>query len=145
MGDIREVTVVHEEDMSFRSWGPNGGEVVMGTADGVKKGLSPMELVLAALGGCTATDVVSILRKSRQAVTNYEIRVRGERADDHPRVYKWIEVVHVVTGENIAEDAVERAVRLSADKYCSVSKMLDVGVDVRHSWVIESGVAAGAG
>jgi putative redox protein len=139
VGDIREVTVAQIEDKSFRSWGPNGGEVVMGTVDGEKRGLSPMELVLSALGGCSGIDVVGILRKAQQKVTGYEIRVRGERAEDHPKVYTWIEVEHVITGEDLLESAVERAVRLSADKYCSVSQMLAKGVDVRHTWRIETG------
>jgi putative redox protein len=142
MGDIREVTVEHEEDMSFRAWSPAGGEVRMGSVDGERHGMSPMELTLAALGGCAGIDVVSILRKQRQQVSGYEIRVRGERKDEHPRGYKWIEVVHVVTGLNLSPAAVEQAVRLSADKYCSVSAMLAAGVDVRHTFVIETGTPA---
>ncbi len=139
MGDIREVRVEHEEDHVFRGFSSKGVEVVMGTLDGEPKGLSPMELVLAALGGCAGIDVVDILRKARQQVTGYEIRVRGERADEHPRVYTWIEVQHVLTGIDLQPEAVERAVRLSAEKYCSVSAMLAQGREVRHSWVIETG------
>lgn len=135
---MREVTVVHQGDGTFRGWTPTGGEVVMKGASGPEQYLSPMEILLASLAGCSAVDVVGILEKSRQAVTNYEVRVRGERADEHPRVYKTIEVVHVLTGENLSPEAVERAVRLSADKYCSVSAMLAAGAEVRHTFEIET-------
>jgi putative redox protein len=138
MGDTREVTVTHLEDASFVGRTPHGTEVTMGTANGERRGLSPMELVLAALGGCAGVDVVGILRKERQSVTGYEIRVRGERADEHPRVYRSIDVVHVLQGPNLSPAAVERAVRLSADKYCSVSAMLAAGSEVRHRFEIEA-------
>lgn len=85
---------------------------------------TPMELVLIALGGCTGADVVSILQKKRQKVTGYDIEVRAERRDEHPRVYTKIDVVHRVRGVGVDPKAVQHAVELSETKYCSVSAML---------------------
>ena len=86
-----------------------------------KKGFSPMELVIVGLAGCTGGDVISILRKKRQPVTAFEVRVHGDRADDFPRKYTNIEVTYIVTGRGIDPEAVRRAIELSETKYCSVS------------------------
>jgi putative redox protein len=85
---------------------------------------SPMELVLLALCGCTASDVVGILRKKREAFTGLEVRAKGERADGYPAVYTSIHLTYVVRGE-VSHKALEDAVRLSKEKYCSVSAMLE--------------------
>jgi len=85
------------------------------------RGPSPVKLALAALAGCTAIDVISILEKSRQAVTDLKVTVEGERAADHPRRFTHITVTYEVHGHNLSRSAVERAVRLSEDTYCSVS------------------------
>lgn len=92
---------------------------------GEDSGFRPIELVLVALAGCTAMDVISILQKKRQDVTDFEVRVvEAERAEDHPRVYTRIMLEYVVTGRGIDRTAVERAVELSEEKYCSVQGML---------------------
>jgi putative redox protein len=94
-------------------------------ADGAAlAGASPMELILVGLAGCTAADVIDILRKKRQPVTGLEVRVHGERQEEHPRVYRQIEIVFVVTGHGVDPEAVRRAIELSEGKYCSVSAML---------------------
>jgi putative redox protein len=85
---------------------------------------SPMELLLVALGSCTAVDVISILKKKREQVSAYRIEVRGERRTDHPRSYKRMEVHHVVTGRGISKKAVSQAIELSETKYCSVAATL---------------------
>lgn len=85
---------------------------------------NPMEAVLGAVGGCSAMDVISILRKKRQNVTGYEIEVTGERRDEHPRAYTRIEVLHRVRGHDISAQAVEEAIQLSDTKYCSVHATL---------------------
>ena len=82
---------------------------------------SPMELLLLALGSCTAVDVASILRKKRQDVTDYRVEVRGYRRDEHPRAYRRLEVHHIVTGRSISEQSVAQAIELSETKYCSVA------------------------
>jgi putative redox protein len=85
---------------------------------------SPVQVVLAAVGGCTGMDVMGILRKMRQKVTGYEIDLIAERAEEHPRVYTSIEVVHRIYGEDLNPASVERAIELSETKYCSVHAML---------------------
>ena len=96
--------------------------LVMDTAS-EKTAASPMELVLIALCGCTASDVVGILRKKREPFTHLEVRAEGERASGYPAVYTQIRLVYRVGGK-VSRKAVEDAVRLSKEKYCSVSAML---------------------
>jgi len=97
---------------------------------------TPMELVLIALGGCTGSDVVSILEKKRQRVTGYEIEVRAERRAEHPRIYTSIEVVHRLRGHNIDPKAVAHAIELSDTKYCSVSGMLSAAAKITTRYEI---------
>ena len=100
---------------------------------GRNMGVRPMELVLLGLGGCTSFDVIDILRKARQPVTDCETRLEAERSDDVPSVFTRIHVHFVVTGEGLSEKQVARAVKLSAEKYCSASLMLERGgVEITH-------------
>ena len=105
---------------------------------GQEHGARPMELLLAGLAGCTGIDVISMLRKMRQDVTSYQVRVRDRRADEHPKRFVEIVVEHVVRGPALDEAAVERAVRLSAEKYCPASAALAAGCPVRHTYLIEA-------
>src|ERR1700745_3483653 len=98
--------------------------VVMDTASTEKTASSPMELVLIALCGCTASDVVGILRKKREPFTGLEVRPSGERASGYPAVYTEINLVYRIAGK-VSRKAVEDAVKLSKEKYCSVSAMLE--------------------
>ncbi len=95
-----------------------------------ENGFRPMEILLVALAGCTGMDVISILRKKRQNVHSFEVRAHGERAETHPRIYTRIMVEYVVGGSNVEKAAVERAVELSRDKYCSVMAMLRSSVPI---------------
>lgn len=107
---------------------------------------SPMEMVLMAAGACSSVDVVSILKKSRQQVIGCEVQLKAERADSVPKVFTKLHLHFVVSGTDLSEKQVERAVQLSADKYCSVSIMLSGSVAVSHSFSItapESAPAAG--
>ena len=106
--------------------GSGHGLVVDGPAEhgGRNLGPSPMELVLLGTGGCTAFDVLDILKKSRQAVTDCWVELDAERAAEQPRVFTRITMRFVVTGRGLSRTAVERAVELSAEKYCSASIML---------------------
>jgi putative redox protein len=98
-----------------------------------------MELVLMAVGACTAVDVVSILEKKRQKVTNYRVEVRGERREEHPRAFTRLKIHHIVYGKNISEEAVKRSIELSDTKYCSVSASLRPGAEIITSYeIIES-------
>jgi putative redox protein len=96
----------------------------------------PMELLLAGAGGCTSFDVVSILKKGRQAVTDCAVRVTAERATEDPKVFTEINMHFVVAGRALKPEAVERAVKLSAEKYCSASIMLGKTAKMSHTWEI---------
>lgn len=98
----------------------------------------PKEALLAALAGCTAMDVASILRKKRQSATRYEVGVSGESADEHPRVFTSITVEHRIAGE-VEPEALRRSVELSATRYCPVSRMLSAAVRIEHWYRLEGG------
>ena len=101
-----------------------GSGATLVTDGDAKEGISPMELVLAALVGCTGADVIEILRKKRQDVSRMEVHVFGDRRETHPRVYTEIKLNFIVTGRGVDPEAVRRAIQLSEVKYCSVSAML---------------------
>jgi len=103
---------------------------------GENSGPTPMELLLMSLAGCTGMDVISILRKQRQQVTGYEIRVHGIRADQDPKVYVDIQVEHVVTGHQVEPRALQRAIELSETKYCSVSGTISGTAKITTSYRI---------
>jgi putative redox protein len=105
--------------------------IVMDTAK-EKTASSPMELVLIALCGCTASDVVGILRKKREKFVGLEVRAAGERADGYPAVYIAIHLTYVVRGE-VSKKAMEDAVKLSKEKYCSVSAMLEKTTKITYT------------
>ena len=121
----------------------SGHSVVMdGPPDhgGRNMGVRPMEMLLLGLGGCASFDVMSILQKSRQQVTDCKVEISAERADAVPAVFTKIHLKFVVCGREVKESQVKRAVELSAEKYCSASIMLEsAGVDITHSYVIEAG------
>ncbi len=99
-------------------------------------GIRPMEMLLLGMGGCTAYDVVSILEKGRQTVTGVVVEIEGERADSVPKVYTRIHAHYIVTGRALPDTAVARAVKLSAEKYCSATVMLAATAEVTHDYEI---------
>ncbi|HEX9609594.1 MAG TPA: OsmC family protein [Candidatus Limnocylindria bacterium] len=101
--------------------------------EGDDSAAGPKETLLAALAGCTAMDVASILRKKRQAATRYEIAVSGESASEHPKVFTAITVEHLVTGAVEAE-ALRRAIELSVTRYCPVNAMLSASATIEHRY-----------
>ncbi|WP_304640783.1 OsmC family protein [Pseudomonas sp.] len=106
-------------------------------AGGRNMGVRPMETVLIGLGGCASYDVVSILKKSRQDIRDVHAVLEAERADSEPKVFTSIHVHFIVTGKNLKEAQVKRAVELSAEKYCSASIMLGrAGVQISHDYEI---------
>ena len=107
------------------------------TVGGVGAGPQPHRLLLQAMAGCTAMDVISILRKKRQQVSTLSVEVQGYRADQHPRVYTQIEVLYRVRGQNVDPQAVARAIELSATRYCPVIAMLGKVAEVRTRYEIE--------
>ncbi len=116
-----------------------GGQSIVLESGPERVGMSPAELVPVALAGCTAMDVVSILRKKRQPVTHYEARATGEQREDaQPAVFVRIDVLHVVDGEaGLEVEAVRRAIELSCTKYCSVGGTLASGItEVHHAYLV---------
>lgn len=127
------------ENVCFMGESETGHAVVLDgapEAGGRNLGMRPMEMLLIGMGSCTAFDVVTILKKSRQHVTNCEAEIDAERADEIPKVFTKIHVHFVVTGNDLNESQVERAVKLSAEKYCSASIMLSKSVQITHDFEI---------
>ena len=139
------VRVRWSSNRQFIGWDEVGHGVVMDATDKYKgegTGVRPVELVLYALGGCTAMDVVSVLEKKRQHVTGVELLVEGvQREDDFPHYYERINVHYTVRGSDVTASAVERAIELSEQKYCSVKGMFGAHVKVTTTYdvVIEDG------
>lgn len=103
-------------------------------------GFRPSELLMVALGGCTAMDVVSILRKKQQQVSSYEITVTGEQRDTHPKAYTDVVVEHRVEGDAVDPEAVRRAIELSATRYCTVTAVMAAGIArIVHRYVVRTG------
>lgn len=128
------------ENVAFEAQSESGHKVIMdGSAEygGENRGPRPMELILMGLGGCASFDIVTILKKSRQDVTDVVCQLKADRADTIPAVFTKIHLHFVVTGHDIKEKQVAKAVELSAEKYCSASKMLsDGGVVITHDFEI---------
>jgi putative redox protein len=125
--------------MSFVGETPSSHSVVMDgapDAGGRNLGVRPMEMLLLGLGGCTAFDVVSILQKSRQQIVDCEIEVEAERAESIPRVFTRIHIHFIVSGYKLDSVKVGKAVDLSADKYCSASKMLEKAAEISHDFEV---------
>lgn len=130
-----DAKVIWNGRMSFDGSAGSGFHLPLGTkpeSGGDNDGFRPLELLLVGLAGCTAMDVISILQKKRQDVTRFEVSVTGERADDHPMVFKTIEVEYIIAGNDVQRDVVERAVELSETKYCSASAMLGKTAAITH-------------
>ena len=127
------------EEVTFVGESASGHAVVMdGPPDhgGRNLGVRPMEMLLLGMGGCTSFDVISILKKSRQPVTDCVAEIEAERADSDPKVFTKIHVHFIVTGRGLDEKRVGRAVSLSADKYCSASIMLGKAAEISHDFEI---------
>jgi putative redox protein len=137
-----ECTVRWHDGMSFVAETGSGHLVCMdGAPEAGGRNLAPrpMELLLAGTGGCTAFDVVLILKRGRHEVTGCELKLQADRAETDPKVFTRINMHFVVSGRSLKPDAVARAVNLSAEKYCSASIMLGKTAEITHSFeVIEA-------
>ena len=110
---------------------------------GKNRGVRPMEMILLGLGGCTAFDVVHILKKARQPVADCVVELHADRAMQDPKVFTRIHIHYIITGSGLKENQVERAVRLSTEKYCSASIMLSKAAEISHDFeVIDTSVGA---
>ncbi len=128
-----------EAGMRFQAAAGSGHQVVLDAAEhagGEDAGFRPMEMLLVGLAGCTAMDVISILRKKRQDITDYEVRVSGTRAETNPMVFEVITVEHVVTGHHVQAEALARAIELSETRYCGAGAMLGKVAHLTHTYRI---------
>jgi putative redox protein len=131
----KEVVAEWRGELSFLGKNAAGGTVQIG-ALGDKPGIGPMEMLLLGAAGCTGMDIVNILEKKRQKLHDFQVRVRGKRAAEHPKVYTDIEVTYLLWGENLDPKGVEQAIQLSEEKYCSASVMLGAVAKIVSSYRI---------
>ena len=127
------------QDVSFNGISESGHEVVLDGPEelgGKGLGMRPMEMMLIGMGGCTSFDVVTILKRSRQQITGCIAEIEATRADKIPKVFTSIHIHFLIKGIDLQKKAVERAVELSANKYCSASIMLGKSVKITHDFVI---------
>jgi putative redox protein len=131
-----KATVYYAGEDLFVGVSPSGHAQALDTNHERSSAATPVELLLIALGSCTAVDVISILRKKRERVTDYRVEVRGQRREEHPRAYTRMEVRHLVRGHQVSEKAVAQAIELSETKYCSVAATLRPTVEIISSYEI---------
>ena len=129
-------TIHYAGDELFIAVTPSGHAQTLDTRHERSAAATPMELLLLALGSCTAVDVISILHKKRERVTDYRVEVRGERRAEHPRKYTRFDVRHIGRGHAVSEKAVAQAIELSETKYCSVAATLSPAAEIVSSFEI---------
>ena len=128
------------DNMSFVGESGSGHSIVMdGPPEfgGRNLGVRPMEMLLLGLGGCASFDVVSMLKKGKQDLVDCEVEITAERADTEPKVFTKIHLHFIISGDNLSESKVKRAIELSAEKYCSASIMLGKTAKVSHDYAIQ--------
>src|SRR5579863_886085 len=130
-----EIRARHVAGLQFTAETETGHTVTLDTHEHHMR-VSPMEMLLISLAGCSGISIISILQKKQQNVTHYEVRVHGKRAETHPQVFTEIIVEHIFTGHNISPVAIERAIELAETRYCSVSVMLSTVVQLQHTYHI---------
>jgi putative redox protein len=131
-----KATIHFAGDDLFIGVSPGGHAQVLDTNHERGTAATPVELLLIALGSCTAVDVISILKKKREQVVDYRVEVRGERRSEHPRSFTRMEVKHILRGHNISERSVAQAIELSETKYCSVAATLRPTVEIISTFEI---------
>ena len=128
------------DGMMFTGESGSGHAIVLDGAPengGRNLGIRPMELMLLGLAGCTAFDVVLILKRGREPVSDCVVEVEAERAEVDPKVFTKIHLKYVLKGQSLSPEKVERAIRLSKEKYCSASIMLSQVAEITHSWTVD--------
>jgi len=134
--------ITHVKGLQFVGEASSNHAIVMDgdpPAGGHNSGLTPMELLLVGIGGCSGMDIVSILRKKKQDVTGFEINVNGRKSEDYPKKFDDISLEFVIKGRNISEEAVKRAVDLSMTKYCSVKAAMEGSAKISFIYRIVQG------
>lgn len=135
---LMNVKVELEENLKFNAQGETGHNMPMDASEssgGDDSAASPMEMLLAGLGGCTGIDVVMILRKMKAEIEDFNIDIEAERAEEHPKRYKKIHLKYYIKGKNLEDKKVQKAIDLSENKYCSASASLNA--EITHSYEIE--------
>jgi len=135
--DWRAVIAEWKGELGFIGKNLSGGNVQMGMVNG-EPGVSPMELLLLGVAGCTGMDIASLMPKMRQKMTDLKITVRGKRASDHPRMFTAIEIVYELWGDDLNPKMVEDAIQLSEYKYCSASAMLSKAAEIHSRYILHS-------
>ena len=128
---IKRLSFIGEADTGFSV--PLGAIPQVG---GDNDGFRPMELIAIGIAGCTAMDVISILQKKRQNVTTFEVQLRSQQAQDHPHVFTQIEIEYLISGRDVDETAVQRAIELSENKYCPAQAMFNKILPIKLSYKI---------
>jgi putative redox protein len=131
----REISTSWQGGTAFLGTNKDGAQVQIGKLEG-QEGIGPMEAVLTALAACTGDDVLAILKKKRQQVTELKINVRGKRAENPPKVYTEIHVEYILKGAGLKEKDIQQAIRLSEEKYCSVGAMLGRSAKIHTSFKV---------
>ncbi len=136
-----ETRVSWDGRLTFNGTAESGFTVPLGASPNVggdNDGFRPMELILVGLAGCTAMDVVSILKKKKQHISGLEVKVQAEQSPEHPKVFTKISIEYIISGQNVDSVAVDRSIELSSTKYCSVQAMLgEVVPIVTNATIIE--------
>lgn len=128
---MMKVNVNWKGNMAFEGKGDSGHSMAMDASPkvgGEDKGARPMETLLSSLGGCTGMDVVSILKKMRNDIETFDMEIEAERAEDHPKRFTNININYILTGSTLEESKVRKAITLTQEKYCSVSKSLNAEI-----------------
>jgi putative redox protein len=132
-------TVKWTDGLQFVGESGTGHAVVMDAGievGGKNTGMRPMEILLVGLGGCSGMDIASILQKKRQQVISIDAKVRGDMAEEYPKKFTKIVIEYTVTGKDLSDDAVKRAVDLSMSKYCSVKATLDTAAEISYTYTV---------
>ncbi len=137
-----DAKVTWQEGLEFAGSADNGHPVRL-AGDAAGDSISPMQMVAISLAGCTAMDVISILKKKQQAVTHFEVAVHADRSEDYPKVFTRAELEYQVTGHQVDEAALLRAIDLSMTKYCPVHAMLEKSFPIELSFSIFEGDGEG--
>jgi len=140
---LTEINATWKGQMTFVGQNNAGGTVQMGVLEG-KPGIGPMQLLLVALAGCTGEDIVSILQKKRINISDMQVQVSGNRAEDYPMVWTNIHINYLIWGKDIKAKDVEQAIELSENKYCSVGIMLGKSAKITSKYrILKPGENAG--
>lgn len=137
---MTEAKVTYVNGLQFVAQGNSGHAIVMdGDPDfgGSNTGSRPMELLLMGLGGCSGMDIISVLKKKKQNVAGFEMNVKGEKAENHPKKFTAIHIEFIIKGKNISEEAVKKAVDISMEKYCPVKATLEGAAKITWDWKVE--------